>query len=134
MKIGSADCRLVELLIVDRKQVKVGVNAGAGNPPCYQWSIWILDLAFKESEKLFDKAQYEHLAMQVQELARHESPTHSQVLSIDKIESFFELREKGGVLGAINVRLFFGIDKTNRAIVVLGVILETEQRANAAWR
>jgi hypothetical protein len=60
--------------------------------------------------------------MQLRDLAKHRDPTHSESLSLDKIEDFFELREKGGVLGRLNVRVFFGVDKDNRAIVILGVL------------
>lgn len=105
-----------------KRQVKTGVRKGGGPRPGYKWSVLILDQAYKEASSAFTAAQYQHLAMQVKELARHENPSHSDVLSIDKIEDFYELREKGGLLGNINVRLFFGIDKAQRAIVVLGAL------------
>jgi hypothetical protein len=62
------------------------------------------------------------MAMQVKELAREEDPTHSQTASIDAVENFWELRDKGGILGGMNVRLFFVLDKKIRALVVLGAI------------
>ena len=105
-----------------KKQIKVGVSQGGGAPPGYEWSVWILACAFNEARDLYTEAQYEHLALQVQELARHADPTHSDILSIDKIESFYELRDKGGVLGNINARVFYGVDKTERGLVVLGTI------------
>lgn len=37
-------------------------------------------------------------------------------------EGFYELRDKGGVLRNLNVRLFFGICREHRIIVVLGAI------------
>ena len=68
--------------------------------------------------------QYEHIAMQLKDLATHNDPTHSETLSVRAMtpEDFHELRDKGGVLGKTNVRVFFGIDKSRRAIVVLGCI------------
>jgi hypothetical protein len=58
----------------------------------------------------------------VQELARQDDPTHCETISLDAVEDFHELRDWGGVLGGLNVRLFFGVDKSNRAIVVIGLI------------
>jgi len=106
------------------KTVKIGVRQGSGPPPGYQWTVRILAPVHDEAFKFLSKAQYEHLALQVRELARHEDPTHSDVLSIDKIEDFYELRDKGGVLGKLNVRIFFGVDKENHehSIVILGAI------------
>ncbi len=76
-----------------------------------------------------DEAQYQHLAIQFRELAGEADPTHSKLVSIDKIEDFYELRDKGGILGHINVRVFFGIDDASRAIVVLGAIKKEKQGA-----
>ena len=38
------------------------------------------------------------------------------------IEGFHELRDKGGILGNLNVRVFFTLQKSESALVVLGVI------------
>ena len=104
------------------KKIKVGVRQGAGPPPGFEWTVLILDCVYSAALSRFSPAQYEHLRMQVQELARHKSPTHSEILSIRKIGECWELRDKGGVLGKLNVRLFFGIDADNRRIVILDVI------------
>lgn len=108
----------------ERKRLKIGVQEGGGPPPGYSWTALILDDAFHEAKGFLNDAQYEHMALQVKQAASEDAPTHSPVLSIRKIEDedFFELRDKGGVLNSINVRLFFGIDKPKRSIVVLGVI------------
>ncbi len=81
-------------------------------------------------------AQYQHLALQMQELAMHDDPTHSDVLSVQNMspEEFCELRDKGGILGGLNVRVFYGVDKDSRAIVVLGSIREAKQRPDASRR
>jgi hypothetical protein len=62
------------------------------------------------------------MAMQVKELAKESDPTHSKTASVDALEDFWELRDKGGILGNINVRVFFFLDKKNQALVVLGAI------------
>jgi hypothetical protein len=103
-------------------ELKVGVHKGDGPPPGYVWTVLMPNIAFAESRKFLNSEQYEHMAMQVKELARENDPTHSKTASVDAIEDFWELRDKGGVLGGINVRVFFLIDKTKQALVVLGAI------------
>jgi hypothetical protein len=62
------------------------------------------------------------MAMQVKELARENDPTHPLTASVDAIDDFHELRDKGGILGGVNVRVFFFLDKAQSALVVLGAI------------
>jgi hypothetical protein len=109
---------------MDAKPISVGVREGAGPPPGYKWSVWILNSAFDEAMSFLAPVQYEHLAMQFKELASQDDPTHSVSISVRSMspESYCELRDKGGVLGNINVRVFFGVDKDSRAIIVLGSI------------
>lgn len=109
---------------MDPKSISVGVREGAGPVPGYQWSVWILNVAFDEAMGFLTPVQYEHLAMQFRELALQDDPTHCDFISVRSMspESYYELRDKGGVLGKINARVFFGVDKDSRAIVVLGSI------------
>ena len=105
-----------------KKRLKIGVERGGGPPPGYRWSVLILDVAFREAMKFLDADQYRYLRVQIRELAREPDPTHGQTASIDAVEDFHELRDKGGILGNINVRVFFGLDKARTAIVVLSTI------------
>jgi ABC-type transport system substrate-binding protein len=105
-------------------RLKIGVHKGAGPAPGYQWHILIVDFAYDEAMKFLDAAQYAHLAEQFQELARQDDPSRSLVVSVDAIEDFHELRDKGGVLGSKNVRVFYYVDKRNRSIVVVGATLK----------
>ncbi len=109
---------------MDPKSISIGVTEGAGPPPHYQWSVWILNVAFDEAMGFLSPVQYEHMAIQFRELALQEDPTHSDTISVRSMspEDYDELRDKGGVLGKINTRVFFGVDKGSRAIVVLGSI------------
>ena len=109
---------------MDPKSISVGVREGAGSLPGYQWSVWILNVAFDEAVGFLSPVQYEHLAMQFRELAAQKDPTHSDSISVRCMspEDYYELRDKGGILGNINTRGFFGVDKGGRAIVVLGSI------------
>jgi hypothetical protein len=103
-------------------KIKLSLVRGQGRPPGYQWNVWVLDLAYREATEFLNKAQYRHLALQVRELATENDPTHSNTISIDAIEEFYELRDWGGILHPRNVRLFFGVDHNARAIVILGAI------------
>ncbi|MGA2498597.1 MAG: hypothetical protein ABSH20_12700 [Tepidisphaeraceae bacterium] len=102
--------------------LKTALKQGGGPPPGYRWHVWKLDVADRDARGFLDEDQYAHMADQVKELARQSDPTHPATLSVDAIEGFHELREKGGLLGKINVRLFFYLDKSAQVIVILGAI------------
>ena len=106
------------------KKLEVGVRIGGGSPPGYLWNVVILKVARKESLKFLDETQYQHVSEQVKEMAREADPSHSQTQSVDDLGDFMELRDKGGPLGKINVRVFFFLDKekTPGSIVILGAI------------
>lgn len=104
------------------KQVKIGVTQGGGPPPGYRWGVDILSEAHHEVMKFLSADQYAHLALQFKDLAGEADPTHSQTASVDAVEDFYELRDKGGILGGMNVRIFFLVDKQKTSIVVLGGI------------
>lgn len=105
-----------------RKAIKVGVQEGGGPPPGYRWNVEVLDQAFSEAMAFLNGDQYDHLARQVRELARHDDPTHSQTIDVRPIEDFHELRDKGGILKRINARVFYLTHKPSRTIVILGAI------------
>jgi hypothetical protein len=107
-------------LRVGKKQIKIGVRHGDGPAPGYRWNVAILDIAFNEVMGFLREPEYQHIAMPIQELAREDDPSHSRTASVDQVQDFFELREKGGILGKKNVRIFFGLDKSKQAIVILG--------------
>lgn len=104
------------------KRLKVGVKQDAGPHEGYRWNVGIIDSVYGEARAFLDAAQYRHLALQVQELARQDDPTHSQTVDVRLIERFHEIRDKGGVLGRLNVRVFFGVDHDARSMIVLGAI------------
>ncbi len=106
----------------ERKKVTTGVRQGGGRPPGYAWNVDILQQATAEARDLLNEEQYDYLASQVRELARHDDPTHSSRIDIRPIDEFFELRDKGGILNKINARVFFFLRRPARMIVILGVI------------
>lgn len=105
-----------------KKQLLVGVHEGAGQSPGYEWSVWFLSSARSDANGILTDPQYQHVVMQFQELAREADPTHSETCSVKAIDSYYEFRDKGGVLGKINLRVFFSVEKEHKSIVVLGVI------------
>jgi phage-related protein len=120
---------------MERKPVKVGVLQGEGSRPGYEWNVLILDRAYQEAMSFLTEDQYQHLAMQFKELARESDPSHSQVADVKSIEDFFELRDKGGILGKINVRVFFGLETSRKNLFVLGCFKkETNGRTPAGVR
>lgn len=104
------------------RRLQVGVREGGGEPPGYCWSVGILDCVFDEAMKFLSEPQYKHLAMQVKELAGQEDASHSSVIDIRPVEEFYEIRDKGGILGGLNVRVFYGIDKARKCLLILGAI------------
>jgi len=105
-----------------RKPVKTGKRIGQGPPPGLKWGIRILDVAYREGEDFLNLGQYRHLSMQVQDLAALEQPSASETIDVKLIgDSVYEVRDFGGILGGMNIRLFFGIDHSARQLVVLGV-------------
>ena len=102
-------------------EIKGGVAAGAkGAGGTFLWNVWILNKAYEEARGILNETQYDYVAAQVQSLATEADPTHSQLCSVDAIGDFHELREKHGVLGKINLRVFFFLDHLRRAIVIIG--------------
>ena len=106
----------------DEKNLKVGVRQGMGPEPGYEWSVGLMNFVVEEAMGILNPAGYQHMAMQVRELARQADPSHSPTVDVKPIEEFYEISDKGGVYGGANVRLFFGVDKTARVLIPLGAI------------
>lgn len=111
-----------------KKPVRVLVWQGGGAPPGYEWTVNCLTLAYDDATRLLDDGQYEYIAMQVRDLAQHKNPMISSTLDVDKVETFWELREKGGPLGkGVNVRVFFDTVDQHRVLRILGVDVKKKE-------
>ncbi len=64
------------------------------------------------------------MAEQVQCLACERDPTHPETQTVSRVDDLLELKDKGGPLGNVNVRVFFVLDKPRVAIVILGAIFK----------
>lgn len=105
-----------------KKPLRVGVQQDHERQPPLHWAVWYLAIARAEAQAILDDAQYHHVADQFKQLAEDADPTHSKIVDVRSVEDFFELRDKGGPLGNLNIRVFFFLDRRHRAIVVLGTI------------
>lgn len=90
-----------------------------------------MEVAREEAMAFLDEGQYAHVVGLFQELAREIDPTRPESLRVEKVEDFFELKDKGGVLGKINLRVFFIV--TGRSIVVLCAIKKEADGQTPMW-
>ncbi len=102
------------------------VRAGAAKEDI-KWNLAYIEKAAHEGRKILNEVQYAHTVQQFDELALEEEPTKSPTQEIEEVENFYELKDKGGVLGKINLRVYFAIIKEKRIIVVLCVYKKEEE-------
>jgi hypothetical protein len=105
----------------EKRPAKTWQESGTGNPPLL-WSLKYLPRAVDEA-RILTPQQYWHMADQLCEICRERDPRRCPVVEIARIEDFWELKDKGGPLGKINLRVFFFVDtaKQRHDVVVLGV-------------
>lgn len=89
----------------------------AGDAP---WTPAYLEQSATDARKFLNECQYEHAVQQVLSLCEEEDPSHPTLVDVDAVDEFHELRDKHGVLGNVNLRVFFWICKPHKLIVVLG--------------
>ena len=83
-----------------------------------KWVVVILNVAKKEGHKILSKFQYDHIVEILKRLVDFGNQEELGDLDIEPIDSFYELKEKGGILGRINLRLYFGTRKEKQELVV----------------
>jgi len=86
------------------------------------WNVDVLDCAHQEAIAFLSEEQHACLRELVKELARWPEPSNQPLIDVRRVADVFEIRDKGGLLGKINVRIFFCIDHDTRTIAVLSVI------------
>src|SRR4051812_2575239 len=111
---------------MEQDQARLWAKAGQDDPPLL-WDLKYWPAAAAETEFLTPQ-QYWHEAEQLREAARCEDPCTCETLDIRKFgDGIWELRDKGGCLGKINLRVYFHLDTAHRAIVVLGVLKKEDE-------
>jgi len=91
-----------------------------GDGPDQKWIPAYLEKAESEARGFLTELQYEHAVAQVLALCDEDDPTHPVLADVDAVEDFYELRDKYGVLGKINLRVFFWICRPHGTLIVLG--------------
>jgi hypothetical protein len=97
---------------------KEDVDDGAAQESDEPWDVVILEAAIKEGRKILSQTQYEHIVSILKRLVDFGNDEELSDLKIEQISSFWELKEKGGILGKINLRIFFGTIPEERELVV----------------
>lgn len=99
----------------------MGMKTRAGKPSdrVPVWTLGYLEACARDAKSFLNDDQYAHLVQQFDELACERNPRMSDTLDIRPIEDFFELRDKGGILGKINVRVYFCVVDNRRLILAL---------------
>lgn len=115
------------------KPLKVGLQAGAGPLLGYLWSVYYLSVAREEAMAFLNDGQYAHAADLVRALASEADPTHPATVTVEAVEELYELKDKGGILGKINLRVYFTVSPKEKAIVVLGAIKKEAEGQTPAW-
>ena len=83
-----------------------------------KWTVVVLGVAKKEGRKILSKTQYDHIVDVLKRLVDFGDKEKLADVRIERIRSFFELKEKGGVLGRINLRVYFGTAPNDRELIV----------------
>lgn len=71
--------------------------------------------------------QYAHAVESFDQLACEQNPRLSATQDVRPIDDFFELRDKGGILGKINLRVYFAVFDEQKLLVVLGCRKKEEE-------
>ena len=96
------------------------LTENGGPPPGYLWGVEAFPQVRHEAVKVISDDQFRHIADQVKELARLKEPSKSELVDVRRVDNMYELRDSGGELRNLNVRLFFYIDKSRNVLVLLG--------------
>ena len=103
------------------------VATGKADPENTSYRLRPLAQAKRDARKFLNDFQYWHLVSIVRQLKHWSDLKWQNLLSIKAIDTFHELREKGGPLGKINARVFFWVDENNREIWILGAYKKEEE-------
>ena len=90
-------------------------------------------VAVKEAKDFLDGPRYEHAVDLVKRLRDFGDSQQCADLDISPIRGFYELSDKGGVLGKINLRIYFSFFATWRTIVVLGAWKKEAERKTPGY-
>jgi hypothetical protein len=110
-----------------RREGKTGPTSEVSEPS--KWTVVVLEVARKEGHKILSDLQYDHVVEILKRLADFGNAEETADLDIEPISSFYELKEKGGPLGRINLRVYFGAIPERREIVIAKAYKKEEMGA-----
>lgn len=84
-----------------------------------KWELGYLEAAERDAKRFLTEEQYAHAIQLFEDLAYESNPIKSKTQDVRKIYEFYELRDKGGILGKINLRIYFTLFKERKLILVL---------------
>jgi len=73
------------------------------------WQLAYIDAAERDARKFLNEDQYAHAVQLFDELSLESNPRCSTTQDVRPIDEFYELRDKGGILGRINLRVYFAV-------------------------
>lgn len=115
------------------KAIHIGLRAGAGPPPGYMWSVCYLTAARDDAMGFLNDAQYGHVTDLMEALASELDPRRPKTVSVDQVEDFHELKDKGGILGKINLRVFFIVEDGEKTVLVVAAIKKESEGQTPDW-
>ena len=92
------------------------------------WELAYLDAANSDARKILDEDQYAHVIGLFDLLAAEENPRLPRTVDVRSIDAFYELRDKGGILGRLNIRVYFAVFDRQRLILVLGCMKKEQEK------
>ncbi len=109
--------------------MKARIRAASQQDPSQspRWELGYLEAAEKDARKFLTDEQYAHAVELFESLACEPEPTRSKTQRVEKVQEFYELKDKGGILGKINLRVYFALVKKRLLILVLAVYKKEEE-------
>ena len=93
---------------------------GSENGPRAPWqTVVVLPIVAKEGWDELTPGQYQHVKDLLKQLVGFGRREYESNLTIAPFGEFWELKEKGGVLGRKNIRVYFRFDSEANEVVVL---------------
>ncbi|BBO32100.1 hypothetical protein [Lacipirellula parvula] len=81
--------------------------------------VVVLGVAAKEGYDVLTPGQYLHVKDLIKQLVGFGRREFGSILRLEKLDEFWELKEKGGTLGKKNIRVYFKFNGDGNEVVVL---------------
>lgn len=99
---------------------QIAAERGEAESDDVQWqTVVVLAVAKAEGHDFLTPAQYLHVVDLAKQLVGFGARRFDSALTIAKLQEFWELKDKGGVLGRLNVRVYFKYEVDRNEIIVL---------------